>query len=136
MILATSADRCFEPDLMVLLDTNTALTETGVIGPCNICIEIVSKETMSLDYEYKMMEYQRGQVPEYWIIDPIRSESQFYRLNDEKIYTQYWENQQGIYQTPQLPKLQFHVPTLWCAERPNIFETIDAVRAMLNNEDQ
>ena len=136
MILSDSSERCFEPDLMVMLDENTALTETGIIGPCNICIEVVYNETIALDHEYKLMEYESGGVTEYWIIDPTHNECRFHRLNAQQKYEAVSEDQNVIYTTPQLPRLQLHVPTLWCEELPSILEAVESVRAMLNNKDQ
>lgn len=120
-----------EPDLMVILNTNTKLTETYLDGPADLCIEIVSPESVSIDHGEKFSEYEKGGVPEYWIVDALRDECRFYRLNDQKTYIRHLEDAQGVYTTPQLPNLQLHVPTLWERVLPGFYDVGEIVRKML-----
>lgn len=95
-----------EPDLQIVLNTNPhQLTETAMNGPADICIEVVSPESVERDRGEKFSDYERGGVREYWIIDPLRSEPLFYRLNDEGVYIPQSVDDEGIYQTPLLPNL-------------------------------
>ena len=72
-----------EPDLQIILNTNPGqLTETGMIGPADICIEVVSPESVARDYGKKFEEYEKAGVGEYWLIDPLRQECRFHRLGD------------------------------------------------------
>ena len=76
-----------EPDLQIVLEDNPGeLSETAMIGAADICIEVVSKESTARDYGDKFDEYEQGGVREYWIIDPIRQECRFNRLNDAGVY--------------------------------------------------
>jgi Uma2 family endonuclease len=121
-----------EPDLLIVLNSNpNALTETYMDGPADICIEIVSPDSVDRDRGTKFKEYEMGGVPEYWILDPIHREPLFYRLNDEQLYVPYTLDRNGNYSTPALPGLIFHVPTLWTDPLPNIFEITESVKAML-----
>ncbi|NWF68113.1 MAG: Uma2 family endonuclease [Chloroflexi bacterium] len=96
--------RCRQPDLLVVLNTNPhELKETYLSGPADICIEVVSEGRTERDHGEKFREYEKGGVPEYWIIDPIRRESRFYRLNSEGLYTRQSEDANGHYRTPALP---------------------------------
>jgi len=124
-----------EPDLMVVLDTNTHLRNTYMDGPADICIEIVSEASIDIDHVDKFKEYQTGGVREYWIIDALRDECHFYRLNEQKLYERQ-ETLEGIYTTPLLPRLRLQTSTLWTTQRPNTIEILDAVRAMFSNKDQ
>jgi hypothetical protein len=57
--------------------------------------------------------------------------SYFYRLQPERHYAQIMPDSEGYYQTPLLPKLKIHIPTLYQAELPNMFEVIESVKAMV-----
>lgn len=121
-----------EPDLPVILKTNPGeLTETYMHGPADICVEIVSAESVARDYGEKFEEYEAGGVREYWILDPIRSQTHFYRLDENGIYRLILPDAEGNYRTPLLPGLVLHVPTLWQDTLPDLVTIVEAARAML-----
>jgi len=123
-----------EPDLQVILNTNPGqLTDTAMIGPADICIEIISPESVTRDYGENFVEYGNAGVPEYWIIDPIRRESRFYRLQDTGLYASAYPDEQGHYQTPRLPYFVLHVPTLWEKTLPDFYAVGQAIQAMLKD---
>lgn len=121
-----------EPDLQVILTTNPGtLTLTAMIGPADICIEVVSPESVERDYGKKFEEYEKGGVREYWIIDPLRKETSFRQLQNTGLYAQMPLDAQSNYQTPLLPGFVLHVPTLWTAPLPDFFAIGQAVQSML-----
>jgi Uma2 family endonuclease len=121
-----------EPDLQVILKTNLGqLTDTAMIGPADICIEVVSPESVARDYGEKFAEYEKAGVQEYWIIDPIRKAARFNRLNEQKLYNECLLDSDSNYQTPLLPGLKLHVPTLWQEKLPDYFEVGQMVKDML-----
>jgi Uma2 family endonuclease len=121
-----------EPDLQIILHTNPGqLTETGMIGPADICVEVVSSESVARDYGKKFEEYEKAGVGEYWIIDPLRQECRFHRLGDSGLYTTIQPDEQNYYSTPRLPKLMLHVSTLWQDPLPDFFAIGQAVQTML-----
>jgi len=121
-----------EPDLMVILNNNPGqLAQTAMIGPADICIEIISLESVDRDYGTKFVEYEAAGVKEYWIFDPIRSEARFLRLNNEGRYQTQTLDQAGNYETPLLPGLKVHVETLWTSPLPDILAIVEAVKTML-----
>ena len=125
--------RSREPDLQVILNNNThTLTSTYMDGPANICIEVVSPESVQRDHGAKFEEYEKGGVPEYWLLDPIRSDTHFYRINASNVYVAHQPDEAGNYQSPQLPGLLLHVPTLWMTPLPGFMTIGEAVRQMLN----
>lgn len=124
-----------EPDLQVILNDNPGqLTETGMIGPADICIEIVSPESVGRDYGQKFHEYETVGVREYWIIDPLRQRCDFNRRNESGLYTVITPDDAGYYHTPLLPKLALYVPTVWQDPLPNIIEIVQTVQAMFSGE--
>lgn len=122
-----------EPDLQVILEGNPHYTPTGMLGPADICVEVVSPESVDRDYGTKLREYQNGGVSEYWIIDPIRDDVRFYRQNEDGIFMPQREDSQDNYRTPLLPDLHIHVPTLWVEPLPNPVTIVEAVQNMLGS---
>ena len=124
-----------EPDLQVILHDNPGeLTNTGMLGAADICIEIVSPESVERDYADKLSEYQQGGVREYWIFDLKRKDSRFHRLNATGTYTIIEPNVDGNYSTPLLPRFQLPVSTLWLEEKPDTLAIIAALRKLLADE--
>ncbi len=120
------------PDLQVILKNNPGnLTDTAMIGPADICVEIVSPESVARDHGEKLAEYEKAGVKEYWLIDWIHEAANFYRLNEEGVYRLVAPDADGYYQTPLLPGLRLHVPTLWLKELPDFFAIGELVRAMM-----
>jgi Uma2 family endonuclease len=119
-----------EPDIIVILNENLDnLKETYMDGAADIVIEVVSPESAARDYGEKFYEYERASVPEYWIIDPLKKECRFYRLNAKKVYVP--QEFDDVYTVAQLPGLQFNVSVLWQANLPGPGATFKAVQAML-----
>lgn len=127
--------RSREPDLQVILTTNPGeLTDTFMNGPADLCIEVVSPESVGRDYGDKFVEYEKAGVREYWIIDPIRQRAQFNRLDDTGVYAAASPDDTGYYHTPLLPKLALHVPALWQEPLPDLLAIVQTVQAMFDAE--
>jgi Uma2 family endonuclease len=123
-----------EPDLMVILgDNQKNLTETFMNGAADIVIEIVSDESVSRDYEAKFSEYEGAGVGEYWLFHRARKTTLFYRRDEAGKFVLHSPDADGNYRTPLLPRFALHVPTLWEAKMPNIFELGERVRAMFRD---
>ncbi len=133
LYLPTSPNRRREPDIMFIRSEHQdRLQHSMVSGAPDIIIEIVSAESVERDYVDKFDEYEAGGVPEYWIIDPTRQRTRFHRLGDGGKYNLIAPDAEGNYQTPLLPDLRVHVPTLWAAPLPNLIDTVRTVEAMLS----
>lgn len=119
-----------EPDLLVVLASNPhTLTDTVLWGAADICVEVVSPESTERDRGTKFVEYEAGGVREYWLIDPEREEANFYRLGADGRY-QPQSLDEDAYQTPLLPKLTLHMPTLWQDALPTPVQIVEQVNAM------
>jgi Uma2 family endonuclease len=55
---------------------------TRVWGGPTVAVEIVSRDSRRRDYVIKKRAYQKAGVSEYWIIDPIKNQAQFFRLRN------------------------------------------------------
>jgi Uma2 family endonuclease len=132
MRLPAFPNRRREPDIQVILDSNPhELKDTYMDGPADLCIEVVSEDSTGRDHGEKYHEYETGGVSEYWIIDPLREECRFHRLNEWGRYQRCMEDAAGHFQTPLLPGLVLHVPTLWQNELPGPTAITRAVTAMV-----
>jgi Uma2 family endonuclease len=121
-----------EPDLQVILKTNPHQeSESFLHGAADLCIEIVSDESIHRDYVTKLQEYEKGGVGEYWIIDPLKQVCLFYRRNDRGKFEPQFADEQGSYRTPQLPGLRLHINTLWSDPFPGPLAISQAVIQML-----
>lgn len=72
-----------QPDLVVVCDKDK-IQEKGIIGPPDICIEILSESTSYKDEGEKYKLYEKHGVKEYWIINPEVECIFVYRLNGSK----------------------------------------------------
>jgi len=102
-------------------------------GPADMCIEAVSPESVTRDHGEKFEEYEKGGVGEYWIVDYVYRECRFFRLNADGQYVRFSEDAQGNYQSPLLPGLVLHIPTLWGPNLPGAVSIVQAVQAMLKS---
>ena len=131
MVLDTIPSRR-EPDLQIILGENQEnITDTYMNGAADICIEVVSPSNQDTDYGAKFNEYEQGGVKEYWIIDPKRRIIRFNRLDEEGVYRDIPANN-GIYETPLLPKLKIDTSVLWQKNMPNIIEVVNAVKKLVD----
>ncbi len=125
-----------EPDLQLILNPNRArLTDTYMNGPADVAIEVVSPESVQRDHGEKFAEYEAAGVGEYWIVDPLRDEARFYRLDEDGVYIPQGTDSGSYYTTPALPRFRLYVPTLWQTELPTTMDVVGAVRAMLGDTD-
>jgi len=76
-----------EPDIIFIKSSHLdRLKETFLEGPADMAVEIISKDSISRDRGNKFIEYESAGITEYWLIDPIRKQAEFYRLGDDKCY--------------------------------------------------
>jgi Uma2 family endonuclease len=123
-----------EPDLLIILNDNPGeFTETAMIGPADICIEIVSEESIERDYGTKFKLYEKAGVKEYWLLDYLRTGVHFYRLNEEGLYIRQ-PTSDGFYETTLLPGLRIEIATLWAQPLPGPLAIGKAIRAMLGED--
>ena len=72
-----------EPDLVVVLQENRHRIGTQAIeGPPDLVVEILSPGTAGRDLGPKRTLFERGGVPEYWIVDPEAATVEVLSLQD------------------------------------------------------
>jgi len=110
-----------EPDLLfVATERLERLKETFLDGPADLVVEISSPESLERDRGTKFVEYEAGEVPEYWLIDPEREWAEFYQLGEEGRYVTAFAGRSGVYHSQVLPGFWLRVEWLWQSPLPNV----------------
>ncbi len=117
-------DRGRAPDVMFIrAESLGRVNRLFLDGPADLVIEIISEGTESIDRGDKFFEYQRGGVPEYWIIDPDREVAEFYLLDAKGVYRASYVPVDGTFASPALDGMQLKVQWLW--DRPPVSELLE-----------
>ena len=112
-----------EPDLLFLTNDNQdRLLPTYLDGPADLAIEIVSPDSLGRDRGDKFAEYEQAGISEYWLIDPIRQQAEFYQLVNHHYQT--IDLQDGIYHSKVLPEFQLTEAWLWQDPLPNVLDIL------------
>ena len=108
-----------EPDLLFVSTANIhRLQDTYLDGPADLAVEIISKESISRDRGRKFVEYETAGVQEYWLIDPLCSQAEFYRLGADNRYHVVLPDAEGVYHSEVVPGFWLRVSWLWQTPLP------------------
>lgn len=117
-----------EPDLHIVLNERAnIIQDTMTAGPADVVIEIISPESVDRDTDEKFAEYQAGGVREYWLINSITPEANFYALDSSGIY-QKIALQRGVFHSTILPRFSLMVSLLW---QSDVLEDDDQIRLLV-----
>lgn len=76
-----------EPDILFVGKEKTHLIKKNYLdGAADLAIEIISPESVGRDRGEKFVEYEAAGIGEYWLIDPERKQTEFYRLGKDGFY--------------------------------------------------
>lgn len=76
-----------QPDITVVCD-KTKLDDKGCIGAPDMIVEVISKSSSIMDWNFKFNLYQENNVKEYWIAEPISKVLTVFVLDEENKYKQ------------------------------------------------
>ncbi len=108
-----------EPDLIFVRSEHLdRLHPTHLDGPADLIVEVVSPESVSRDRGRKYVEYEAEGVPEYWLLDPIRRQAEFYLLGDDGYYHPVLP-QDGVYHSTAVAGFWLAVTWLWQEPLPD-----------------
>jgi len=112
-----------EPDLLFVAGEHVErLKETYLEGPADLVVEIVSPESVGRDRGEKFYEYEQAGVPEYWLIDPLREQAEFYQLGAQGRYRMVMPEEEGMYHSAVVPGFWLRVGWLW--QPPSVLEAL------------
>ena len=106
-----------EPDvLFIARERIDLLTNNYLDGGADLAIEIIGSDSRSRDRQDKYQEYEQAGVREYWILDPIRKQAEFYRLSQEGTYKLVTVGDDGVFRSTVLDGLWLKVD--WLRQDP------------------
>jgi Uma2 family endonuclease len=118
-----------EPDLLFIAQAHLdRLKETYLDGPADLVVEITSPEGLGRDRGDKFFEYEQAGIPEYWLIDPLRREAEFYRLDEHGRYRLAAPEADGTYHSRILTGLRLQLSWLW--KPPPVLEALRLLRVL------
>jgi Uma2 family endonuclease len=119
--------------LIVLNENRHRINENYLDGPADAVIEIVSADSSNQDRGEKFVEYESAGVPEYWLVDPLRTEANVYALGDDGRYHPLPKDAEGRLVSKVLPGFALHPDLLWREEPPAGAELVALVQQMVEN---
>lgn len=112
-----------EPDLLFIASANLDRLKPAYLGgPADVVVEIISPESIGRDRGKKFVEYESAGVSEYWLIDPLREQADFYRLGADDRYHPVLPDDDGIYRSEVVKDFWLRVSWLWQEPMPPILE--------------
>jgi len=109
------------PDVMFLRTEHLdRVTNRNINGPADLVIEVISPGTEGIDRGDKYYEYERGGVPEYWLLDPHRQVADFFVRDERGYYRPQLPDADGVYHSTVIDGLWLKVAWLW--DRPPLRE--------------
>ncbi|MBI4552844.1 MAG: Uma2 family endonuclease [Candidatus Latescibacteria bacterium] len=113
------------PDILfVANDHLSRLKDTYLDGPADLVVEIISPESRARDRGEKFYEYEQGGVREYWLLDYLRKQAEFYGLGDDGIYRPVPVGEDGIFRSKVLEGLWLKVDWLWQEPLPLLLSVL------------
>jgi len=114
-----------EPDLLFIAnDRLNLLKDMYLDGPADLAVEIISTDSRARDRGEKFYEYEQGGVREYWLIDPIRKQAEFYLLGEDDLYHLAPIGEDGEFHSAVLKGLSIKVDWLWQEPLPPLMDVL------------
>jgi Uma2 family endonuclease len=73
-----------QPDIIFVAKENAAILKDHIYGVPDLLVEILSPGNKNYDLEKKKDLYEKFEVKEYWVIDPVSKESIGYTIENSK----------------------------------------------------
>jgi len=113
------------PDIFFVAKENfQRMKKTHLEGPAELVVEIISPESRARDRGEKFYEYEQGGVREYWLIDPVRKQAEFYHLGKDRIYRLMPIDKDGIFCSAVLEGLWLKLEWLWQEPLPPLLRVL------------
>jgi Uma2 family endonuclease len=126
-----SEDRHREPDVLFVANEHLErVKETYVDGPPDIVVEVISPESRGRDWGEKFTDYEGLGVAEYWLIDPLREQANFFVLGDDRLYDEARPDAEGRYASRVLEGFGLDLAWLWRERPPTVAEIVALVDKM------
>lgn len=113
------------PDLIfVSRERLSQLRKNYLKGPADLVVEIISPGSRARDRREKFHEYEQGGVREYWLIDPVRQQAEFYELGKNGAFRPISVEEDGVFRSQVLKGLWLRVSWLWQSLPPPLMTVL------------
>jgi Uma2 family endonuclease len=114
-----------EPDILFIAHEHLdRLKNVYLDGPADLVVEIISPDSRGRDRGEKFYEYEQGGVREYWLLDPLRRQAEFYQRGANGIFHPVLVGEDGIYRSVVLEGLWLKVDWLWQEPLPPLLTVL------------
>jgi len=114
-----------EPDILFIACEHLDRLQNAYLdGPADLVVEIISRDSRARDRGEKFYEYEQGGVREYWLLDYLRRQAEFYQLGSDGIYRSMPVDAAGIYRSTVLNGLWLKVDWLWQEPLPLLLNVL------------
>jgi Uma2 family endonuclease len=114
-----------EPDIIFISREHLdRFRDTYLDGPADLVVEIISRDSRARDRGDKFYEYEQGGIQEYWLLDYLRRQAEFYHLGPDNIYRPAPVGEDGIYCSAVLEGLWLKVEWLWQEPLPTLMSVL------------
>ena len=103
------------PDLIYFTKArqHLVLEDEAIGAPPDLCIEVVSPSSGTIDREDKFEQYAAGKVPHYWILDPQVRTIDAFKLKGKKYHATASGRGDDVVRLPPFPTLDIPLAKLW-----------------------
>jgi Uma2 family endonuclease len=113
------------PDIIFIATENLSrIKPTYLDGPADLVVEIISPESLERDRGTKFNEYEQGGVREYWLVDPMRRQAEFYQRGEDGYFHNVPVGDDGIYRSAAMPGIWINAGWLWQQPKPGLFDVL------------
>lgn len=131
MVLFESSQMKTGPDLpnrvpnlfFIAKEHLSRLKKTHLDGPADLFVEIASPESRARDRSEKFYEHEQAGVREYWLIDPVRKQAEFYQLGENRIY-RLMSVKDSVFRSAVLEGFWLKVEWLWQEPLPSLLSVL------------
>lgn len=102
------------PDLLFFSHARANLVTSKVLkGPPDLCVEIISPSSSTIDRVDKFEQYRAAGVPHYWILDPLARLLEGFSLQNNLYVSSGEGRNHDVITLPPFPKLKIPLSRLW-----------------------
>lgn len=104
-----------QPDILVVCD-KSKIDEKGIVGPPDICIEILSESTSYKDEGEKYKLYEKHAVKEYWVVNPVVESIAVFKHNGGSFEKPEYYKKEDVLSSSVLPGLKIKLAEVFYTE--------------------